>query len=376
VKTLPVGRRRLRAIGREVFSAAAAIGLLVAVPALVVAQQDSSLMPMPPPTNKPATLTFEQLRRGVGQNREELWALEVEYEVRSTHTGGPWPKFHFAMKGEKRRRDRWEPIGGLYGQTYSDTSEVWDRKGKHATIKAGKYEWVDVDSYADALALAVSDSKRARAVSLTSILHKADLEWTVKPTLESVDGADCHVLECKGFLGNRIWIDPQLGFAMRFQETHQPIPEKPNVKRPLLARYRYREFEKVPPGVYLPRMIDIVAYNGTTTPESMWNQVTFTQTLNVTKLAVGQHVDDGLFRFAFTPGTRVQDHVRDRFYRIGRLGEELDMMVGKGREELGKGRSPFRSRAMLVLIGNGAILLGAAAWLIYRRRRSAVASGG
>jgi hypothetical protein len=97
----------------------------------------------------------------------------------------------------------------------------------------------------------------------------------------------------------------------------------PKLDGPLGARCYYREFEKVAPRVYLPRKIGIAVYNLSSAPQNMWNRVSFTKTMNVTKVSVGQHVEDGLFRFAFTPGTEVMNRITNRYYRIGNLGEEL-----------------------------------------------------
>jgi hypothetical protein len=112
---------------------------------------------------------------------------------------------------------------------------------------------------------------------------------------------------------------------MRFQEIHQSNEQTAILDGPLAARCYYREFEMVPPGVYLPKKIEIAAYNPSSAPQSMWNRVSFTKTMNVTKLSVGQHVEDGLFRFVFPPGTKVMDRITNRYYRVGNSGEEMDI---------------------------------------------------
>jgi hypothetical protein len=307
------------------------------LPLPVLAQEAPSPLPTPALTNKPVTLTFDQLRDGVREGRKELSALEVEYDYDQkdaiTHTD-PWSmKFHFAMKGEKRRRENWGKDNKhnmlSYGQTYDGKQqEIWNRDTKMAAIRKERESWMDNDFYVAALRLGVSEQERALGLSLTAMLDKHELEWTVRPTLEALDGAECHVLSCFGPTPARrinIWIDPRIGFGMRLQEIHQSNRRTPNLDGPLAARCYYREYEKVPPGVYLPRKIEIAAYDPASAPQRMWNQVSFTKTMNVTKLSVGQHVEDGLFRFVLPPGTNVMDRITNRYYRVGNSGEEMDI---------------------------------------------------
>jgi hypothetical protein len=314
--------------------AAAALGLsgVLTLPAL--AQEAPSPFPTPTPTNKPATLTFDQLRDGVRQGRKELWALEVEYDyAQKDDTDSRLMKFHFAMKGEKRRRENWgkddKHSKQSYGQAYDGKQqEIWNRDTRMAAIRKERESWMDNDFYVDALRLGVSEQERALGLSLTSLLDNRELVWRIGPTLETVDGAECHVLSCNNFWAGpdrriTFWIDPRIGFSMRFQEIHRPNRRTPNLDGPLAARCYYRGFEMVPPGVYLPRKIEIAVYNPASAPQSMWNRISFTKSFNVTKLSVGQHVEDGLFRFVFPPGTRVMNRITNRYYQVGNSGEEI-----------------------------------------------------
>jgi hypothetical protein len=45
--------------------------------------------------------------------------------------------------------------------------------------------------------------------------------------------------------------------------------------------------------------------------------------MNVTKLSVGQDVEDGVFRFVFPPGTKVMNRITNRYYQVGNSGEEI-----------------------------------------------------
>ncbi len=333
-------------------------------------QDQPTAVTVPTPIDAPATLTKDELLEGIKRREGELWALEIEYEVQTKGRGIPWMMYHFAMKGEKRLRDQTEANGIVYGAAYNDeNSQTFNRSSKLASVEKQKQTWVDLDFYADAIGVGVSDDDRARGIFLSSIVESRTPEWTVQPTLEVVDGTECHVL-VSGLFRNRIWIDPGIGFAVRFQELYQASKEMPKAKFPLQARYFYRDFEKVRSGVYLPKKIEIVAYTPATAPESLWNQPTFSQVIDAKKLAIGDDVDDRLFRFDFPPGTTVIDRVNDRFYRIGNSGEELDVLVGEGLNELEKSRSKTR----LVLVINGAVLAGILAFFAYRWLHRARAS--
>jgi hypothetical protein len=340
MRTLAVQRNRGWAVASQLLLLhGAALGLLSVLPLPVLAQEAPPPFPTPTPTNRPATLTFDQLRDGVRQGRKELSALEVEYDYDQkdaiSHTD-PWlMKYHFAMKGDKRRRENWGNDNKhnmlSYGQAYDGKQqEIWNRDSKMAAIRTERESWMDNDFYVAALRLGVSDQERALGLSLTSLLDNRELVWRMRPTLETVDGAECHVLSCGGpWPGlNRwitLWIDPRIGFSMRFQEVHRPNKQTANLDSELAARYYYREFEKVPPGVYLPRKIELAGYTTASAPLSMCNRVSFTETFNVTKLSVGQHVVDDLFRFVFPPGTKVMNRITNRYYQVGNSGEEMEI---------------------------------------------------
>jgi hypothetical protein len=98
----------------------------------------------------------------------------------------------------------------------------------------------------------------------------------------------------------------------------------------------------------------------------MWNRPNYYTVHNVEKLGVGHQVEDALFRFEFPPGTEVRDQVRQRFYRVGKSGEELDLLVGRGREELAESQSIAR---VWLLLFNAAIVVALALFFGYRLLR-------
>jgi hypothetical protein len=341
-----------------------------------LAQQESAPFPLPTPTDKPATATFDELREGIKQYYQQLWAVEVEYRVIPKGVGAPRLTCHYAMKGEKRVRDQTGADGRPYAQAYDgELFQLHQADKKAALILKQKQSFVDRDAYLDALGIPLSDMDRANVSWLPKVfpysLDVRGLEWAVEPTLQMVDGAECHVLVSAD--RQRLWIDPQIGFAMRFRERYQPVKGLPKAEWPLLARYFYREFEKTQAGIWLPKRNEIVSYASARSPRSKWNQTRWNEVHEVTRIAVGHQVKDSVFRFEFPPGTEVEDRVLGRFYRIGESGEELDMLVGRGRDELAKSGS--RVPGWLLLL-NIAMVAALALTLGYRLRRQPTSSKG
>jgi len=163
--------------------------------------------------------------------------------------------------------------------------------------------------------------------------------WKVKPTLEKIDGANCHVLLCSGgerIPAQRILIDPAIGFAMRFREMRQPVEAKdkghviPAKEWPLLGRWYFGDFLEAAPDLFLPGRIEVVLYVSARVPREMWNKVTQHQRFLVQEVTVGAAVSDDVFKIDFPPGTVVTDAARGRCYLVGPNGEELDPPLGRG----------------------------------------------
>ena len=340
-------------------------------------------LPLPTPTSKRAKLTFERLREGIKKYYKELWALEVEYEQTQYGTPVPWAGHRFAMKGEKRFCNQ-TGLGSHdyeYGLAYDgDACQCYQPQLRSAFIEKKKDGYVDLDAYARDLGIPVSDDDRASVsgtpnLLLPYVLDMRGMRWSVKPRLDVVDGAECHVLVCTGGAMRRLWIDPAIGYAMRFREDYQFVPGLPAAQLPLLTRYLFSDFQKTEAGVWMPKRIQALDFATSASPRSMWNRPSRSAVVRVKKVAVGNSVQDSVFRFQFPRGTEVRDTVHGRYYRIGKSGEELDFLVGKGREELAKSRHTMR-----LLLLNAAVVAVVAAWYVFlllrRRRRAGKPSDG
>ena len=237
-----------------------------------------------------------------------------------------------------------------------------------------KDDFIDTDPYMASLAIPVRDSDRSRVSKtdwfLPYALDVPELEWKVSPKLEIADGAECHVLESK--YRQRIWVDPKIGYAIRFRERDAPIKDKSADQWPLGERHAFGSYRKFTGEIWLPERIVAVGYADTTVPENLWNRVSRRSTLQVTKLAVNDNVPDSLFTMSFPPGTFVMDEVHNRNYRIGKSNEELDVLVQEGRGELPG--SPSRRSWVMILLNVVAIIALASLfvyWKVAKKRRAA-----
>lgn len=340
----------------------------------------------PTEIDKPAVLTIAQLREGISRQYGRIHAIEVTYQQNTRVFGdraeSPAVIRHFAFKGEKRflavTTDLADTSYHQAGSTYAfDETRQQDY---HAKTKSGviagpvdKQNVVDVDGYVYALAIPLTDAERAAAATSQYFLPYAlgirESDWEVEPKLMLVGGAECHVVVSK--YNQRIWIDPAVGFGIRFRERFQPLNDKPRDEWPLETRYVFRDFEEIEAGLWLPKAVECIAYAGAGEPKNRWNHPAYNTLCRVSALAVNDHVSDSLFVLSFPPGTVVQDIVRKRVYRVGNANEELDVLIADIQSHVG---TPSTSRRRWLLVS--VLAISAAMGVIYilrvlNERRSA-----
>lgn len=340
-------------------------------------QAEEPLPALPAPTTKPSTMSFDQLRAGIQARYNGLWAIEVDYEqsTRSfaNNTDGvvPLMKHHFAIKGEKRYRSQLQELSSVAGENQQqlilaydgDVEQTYVPQWKQATVAAEKQTILDQDAYLQALAIPLSDADRA-SVSATEFylpytLSVASMSWRVQPTLETVDGAECHVLEADN--KQRIWIDPANDFAMRFREVYQRLEKQPQDDWPLATRFAFRSLKQFGDR-WMPMRNEIVSYTSSRQPENQWNEPSFVTIHDVKRLETNDQVQDSLFSMTFPPGTEVRDPVHERYYRVGDSNEELAFAIEEGLKEL----PPHSSASVWFLIANVIVFVGLVGYFCYR----------
>ncbi|MGO9115327.1 MAG: hypothetical protein ACLP9L_39445, partial [Thermoguttaceae bacterium] len=254
--------------------------------------------------------------------------LSVQAEDKGTII--PRSTHHFAFKGECRfcsgsfpPAD--EPSGPLQPEMTlafnGDASRKYRPAEMQGFIQKDKDHFVDLDAYMNALAVPISDKDRSVA-SMTDYflpyaLDRAKLGWKVCPKLEMVDGAECHVLESKD--RHRIWVDPQLGYAMRFREIYWAAKDRPISQYPLWMRDEFGSYRQLADGMWLPQRIMSEQHPTACSAENRCNRVGFRNLLQVSKLAINEQVPDTRFTISFPPGTLVADTINNRVYRNWRI---------------------------------------------------------
>jgi hypothetical protein len=143
----------------------------------------------------------------------------------------------------------------------------------------------------------------------------------VLPQLELVDGAHCHVV--KVGTQQKIWIDPMIGFAVRFCEFYRwsPIPLK------LVLSYQcvQRDFRCHRDDIWLPWRLEYLSFEANRAGFMSSGIRSRFSIDEVQKLAVNGDVSDNLFNMQYPHGTTVCDSVNRKFYRIGDNGEEIKL---------------------------------------------------
>lgn len=84
------------------------------------------------------------------------------------------------------------------------------------------------------------------------------LGWTVGPNLERIDDAECHVVNAN--TGQRIWIDPAIGFAIRFRQRRWILPNEPWECWPIAHRNHYAQFQSTD-DVFVPTRISRLVFH-------------------------------------------------------------------------------------------------------------------
>ena len=335
---------------------------------MVAAAADSPReIAMPTKSSKHAYLTFDQIRDGMKSWYKGLWAIEVEY-VKIAHRGKlesefqPKMRIHYAFKGEKRFLSQYIGEDTLADATLTFDGSVGQQylpKQTRCTIVKEKGSFIDIDAYASGIGYVLSDKDRSRVAThpfiLPSALEVASLKWFVEPQLEIVDGAECHILHSDPS-GQRIWVDPAIGFAMRFREIRQVIEKLSPDQWPLALRVQFTDYQEISPKTWLPKRMSSANYVARHLPKDQWNKVSYWVDLDVQTLRVGDQVKDNVFHLEFPKGTMVSDELRTKLYRIGDANEEIDLAVDEGRAALAKNRTV--NYAFYLVVINTIILAG------------------
>lgn len=264
---------------------------------------------------RPATLTLMQIYEGARAARSPLNAVSVKYHYTTRVLGGELPQGSrvalgtwdvvFAFKGEQRIASEIDRTPGAEnhepGRTYVFDGETGYsyRPGSLMLFDGKVPNSEQSDTYCEeVLDIPVTDSARARQDSAWFYPHclrpgnaAPDYkDYVVLPEQEQVDGAWCHVVDCAGRL--KLWIDPQLGFALRRKTMFRPGGV-------FLADYALGKFEKAAPDLWIPWECKRL-----TNPFGV-DALKLETVISVEKLSVIDQVTDHDFNIDVAPGTIV-----------------------------------------------------------------------
>lgn len=196
--------------------------------------------------------------------------------------------------------------------------------------------------------------------------------YRVLPETEEVNGAPCHVVVAEGF--DKIWVDPELGCAVRKRERYFS-PETPY----LVTRETHTDFVQSG-GIWVPKTVVEDVFSPLSNPKEYWNKQYLEVTLRVSEIAINGVADDD-FKLLLPAGSYVEDRTAGRLYEVP--GDKTDALSDLAKE--GANYAALNStedsrprilrqifvvgiNALVVLIVVGAVLIRAL------RKRSAASS--
>ncbi|HZU34634.1 MAG TPA: hypothetical protein VFA18_01925, partial [Gemmataceae bacterium] len=197
--------------------------------------------------------------------------------------------------------------------------------------------------------------------------------YRAKATMELMDGAQCTVLEWPGH--DKLWLDPQIGFAVRCRELRDPASQL------LVERRRNFDFAEAAPGIWLPHLCWRDRCGPPLAPPPYAGKPLVRDVYSVNRLLLN-NVPDDLFTLRIDPGRVVIDFTAvpnkknkddGLVYIMPADASRLDQTI---QEALDK-RAASESRQFwtkVIVAANACGLLAVAIYLVLRRR--AKTSGG
>lgn len=314
-------------------------------------------------TDLPATMTAEELCAGFQRRYEGLKALEIEYSFTAHSFEGderviPFGQTRFAFMGESRFKA--ESGGGRhYPKTYPAQADgthyypyvfphdayFWNGElqrefhagGIHANIEANKNTWVDHDNFLSGAGIPIKGFEDEAAACAAERcgppwplgLIDRPQDWEVLPRLELIDGAVCHVLHSKSRYVERLWIDPEVDFGVRFRDlcsrplrSRLRIQNVPHTEWPVWNCLSLRDYRLIGGCFWLPWRVESVIYVNRHAIRRPFGRPANACVLSVSRLAVNEDVPQSLFTLQFPAGATVLDAVRKRVFKVGEAGTE------------------------------------------------------
>ena len=346
-------------------------------------------------SNAPARFTLAELRKGQLAWRDALRSLYVEfrreYETiattpsdRSQNKGDrpgkllPPLEYVYAFKGDKcytryapYQKDKRDQV--VYVSAY-DGHQMRRYEPHRAVGFVDPARLIDFEAnavwYCDFISLPVgkqAELQRQSAWYIPTALSM-DSVYQVRPRLEEVEGAPCHVVS-NGW--DTFWIDARHGFCLRRRVWFR----KMDMDDPGCVMYVYMptHFEEIDKGIWLPRLCFRMDYATQEDPEEWWGTLKGVLKVTVSELRAND-VPDSLFRLEFPPGTRVHDLIAKKVYIVPGGKELLDRALQEALPIVDGKVQPRRRRSLesltRVLALSAVILVVAWLGVFWAKRRS------
>jgi hypothetical protein len=184
--------------------------------------------------------------------------------------------------------------------------------------------------------------------------------YRLRPQLEDVDGAPCHVLEWPG--RDQIWIDANHGFIVRYRKLFL-APDKP------ITEWYNRDLVEKQPGLWLPSHQETVRYAGPHEPEE-WQGKPWYKSTTTPRLISFAELSDDFFKVPVHASERllVSDAVRGMSYWKHPAGSDP---VSQALEDAHVDSTPYAKEFWWLLNGIG-LELAIGGYLLWKIKRGRV----
>ncbi|MBN72943.1 MAG: hypothetical protein CME32_27120 [Gimesia sp.] len=309
------------------------------------------------PTDQPATRSVPELRQGLLSLRNSISALEISLH-KTVHYVQPETKTKtrqlcYAFLGLRQYLEDADvqPDGSLTNHNIyvfngeetrrlTKTNQTADR-----VKRRGRYLPQEVLMYLKTVPVFAGPDAATHEpeIDFAALLFDYEALCQVLPSLETVDGAPCHVVVCP--LGFLFWIEAKGDHCNLRRMVEFRIEGNQNalVLNRLLV---YQDFRPVSVGQEWPYksretyFADVRPDGTRYQDDSLFSDRYLTREYTVTDLKSNDSITAGRFQLSFPPGTLVTDTINERYYRTPTDPKDLPEAIADGSPILADGTIP------------------------------------
>ncbi len=336
----------------------------------------------------PATLTLDQIWKAADERQKSIRNIRVQYDV-------SWQKFfdtpgtrsipldltsyqvEFALDGERRYLEqKYKPSKDPNAPRYQNEVVIFDGRstfklkrdlGAMVLVVPGKERTCEEGELYCNTALQMPYSDRARvdldgSYFYPHCLRASKPAYRVLPRQELSDGAWCHVVVLEQPLRDKIWVDPQMGCAIRQREQF----DKAKGQTIINGRHHHYDFVKTDADVWVPRKFTCEYFAKAVDPPEFWGKKYLEMSISVHRVSINRVADD-VFQPSVLPGTIVVDD-KGSYRTSGDKSILLNQLAESAKAQLRD--EPPHSRSRLFLILNALVILAIISTVTWRYLRT------